>query len=149
MTFGEKLRSIRIAQDLSQIELAEKAGINTRMIYCYEQKGTLPKTSVLQRLAESLNVSTSYLLDEQEAENTSDDFEKIFVARAKKGFGYKGAKEAKEVYTRAAALFAGGELDQKAKEVFFQSLLDVFLASMKESSEKYSPKKRASKKKKA
>ena len=125
MTFGEKIKSARIALNMSQIELAEKTGVTERSIYSYEQTGTFPKSTVLKKLAEALNVTVSYLLDESENKHANVDQE-MFFTDAKRAFGYKGAREAREVVSRAAALFAGGELDNEAKDVFFQSLGKFF-----------------------
>ncbi|MCL2768250.1 MAG: helix-turn-helix domain-containing protein [Synergistaceae bacterium] len=144
MTFGEKIKSARLALNLSQIELAEKAGITERSIYSYEQTGTFPKSPVLKKLAEALNVTVGYLLDEDETDKHANVDQKLFFNNAKNAFGYKGAKEAREVISRAAALFAGGELDSEAKEVFFQSLMEVYLESKAEAREKYSSRKRVS-----
>ena len=41
---------------------------------------------------------------------------------------------------KAGALFAGGDLDEDAKDVFFQSLMEVYLDSKKNAQEKYTPK---------
>ena len=62
MNFGEKLKSVRLALNLSQSELAEKTGISERSLYTYEQLGILPRGNNLRKLAEALNVSVNYLL---------------------------------------------------------------------------------------
>ena len=156
MTFGEKLRKSRLALNLSQIELAEIAGITERTIYNYEQTSTSPKPDVLKKLAAALNVTVNYLLDDGEHgseisplgdKHAGVDLER-FITTAKKGYGYKGAKEAREVITRAAALFAGGDLDDKAKEVFYQSLTEVYLESKAEAREKFANRQRVSRKRK-
>jgi transcriptional regulator with XRE-family HTH domain len=139
MIFGEKIKNARLAMNLSQIELAKKVGITERSIYSYEQTGTFPKSTVLKKLAEALNVTVSYLLDEGETDKHANIEQELFFSYAKKGFGYKGAREAREVVSRAAALFAGGELDNEAKDVFFQSLMEVYLESKAEAREKFSP----------
>ena len=148
MTFGEKLKSARLALNLSQIELAQKAGITERSIYSYEQTGTFPKSPVPKKLAEALGVSVSYLLDDDEPGEQAIFDQDGFFESAKKGFGYKGEREAREVVARAAALFAGGDLDKEAKDVFFQSLMEVYLESKTEAREKFTPKQRAGRRKK-
>ena len=148
MTFGEKLKNARLALNLSQIELAERAGITERSIYSYEQAGTLPRSAVLKRLADALNVSVAYLMDEDEADKHKNIDEELFLANAKNEFGYKGAREAQAVLEQASALFAGGELEDDAKDIFFQSLMEVYLESKAEAREKFSPKRRVSRKSK-
>jgi len=146
MTFGEKIRSARITLNLSQVELGKKAGITERSIYKYEQTGVYPKSSILKRLADALNVSVSYLLDEDETDKQKNIDQELFLANVKNQYGYKGAREAKAVIERASALFAGGELDDAAKDVFFQSLMEVYLESKAEAREKFTARQRKSRK---
>lgn len=145
MTFGEKLKTVRLSLNLSQSELSEKTGISERSLYTYEQTGILPRSNNLRKLADALNVSVSYLLDEEETDPNKDIDHDIFIANSKNQYGYKGAREATELLSRASALFAGGELDDEAKELFFQSLMEVYLDSKQEARNKFSPKKRARK----
>ena len=142
MTFGEKLRNARTALNLSQIELAERVGITERSIYSYEQTGTMPRSPVLKRLAEELNVSVTYFLDESETDKQKNIDEELFIANVKNEYGSRGAREASEVLSRASALFAGGELEEEAKEVFFRSLMEVYLDSKAEAREKFGSKRK-------
>ncbi len=146
MTFGEKLKNARLALNLSQSEVAEMTGISERSLYTYEQTGTLPRSGNIRKLAEALNVSVGYLLDEDETDTKKDIDHDIFIANAKNEYGYKGAKEAADVLSRASALFAGGELNDSAKDLFFRSLMEVYLESKEEARNKFTPK-RARKKK--
>ena len=146
MNFGDKLRAARIAMNLSQIELAEKIGITERSIYNYEQSATHPRQSVLKKLADVLNVSITYLVDDEETDQRKHMDQELFLANVKNKYGYKGTKEASELLTRASALFAGGELDENAKDIFFQSLMEVYLESKAEAREKFTPRKRKSRK---
>lgn len=146
MTFGEKIRQARLALNLSQSELAAKTGISERSLYTYEQTGALPRSGNIKKIADALNVSVSYLLDEEETNRQKNIDQDIFLANVKNAFGYRGAKEATEVLDRASALFAGGELDEEAKEIFFQSLMEVYLESKAEAREKFTPAKRVRRK---
>ena len=146
MTIGEKLRAARIALNLSQVELAEKVGISERSIYNYEQTETYPKPTVLKKLANALNVTVTYLMDEEETDRQRNLDQELFIANARNEYGYKGAREASDVLSRATALFAGGELDDSAKDIFFQSLMEVYLESKAEAREKYAPRKRKARK---
>lgn len=146
MTIGEKLRSARIAMNLSQIELAEKVGVSERSIYNYEQTETYPKPTILKRLAEVLNVTVTYLMDEEETDSQKNIDQELFIANVKNEHGYKGAKEASEILSHAKTLFAGGELEDDAKDIFFQSLMEVYLESKAEAREKFTPRKRISRK---
>ena len=143
MTFGERLKKTRLAMNLSQTELALRAGISERSLYTYEQNGVIPRTGNILRLAEALNVSPNYLLEGERAPADGRN-EEMFLANVRNRFGQKGAKEAAEVLDRATALFAGGELDEEAKEIFFQSLMEAYWDSKEAARAKFAPKKRVS-----
>ena len=145
MTFGEKLKTVRLSLNLSQSDLAQKTGISERSLYTYEQLGILPRSGNLRKIADALNVSVSYLLDEEETDTQKNIDHDLFIINAKNEFGYKGAREATDILSRASALFAGGELEDEAKELFFQSLIEVYLDSKQRARDKYAPKQRASK----
>lgn len=147
MTFGEKVRQARIAMNLSQIELAEKTGISERSLYTYEQTGTMPRMGNVKKIAEALCVSVGYLMDEEEKDTAKDIDKDIFLANVKSEYGIKGAKEASDVLNRASALFAGGELNDEAKDLFFRSLMEVYLDSKAEARTKFAPRQRKSRKK--
>ena len=72
ITFGEKLKNARLALNLSQSEVAELTGISERSLYTYEQTGVLPRSGNIRKLAEALQVSVGYLLDEEETDTTKD-----------------------------------------------------------------------------
>ena len=138
MTFGEKIKEVRLAMNLSQTELAQLTGISERSLYTYEQLGTIPRKGNIRKLAEALHVSVAYLLDDQETNTQSHIDEDMFLAEAREQFG---AKEAQEVLGRVSSLFAGGDLDEDAKDVFFQALMAVYMDSKKNAKEKFTPKK--------
>lgn len=127
--------------NLSQTELSQLTGISERSLYTYEQLGTLPRKSNIKKLAEALHISVSYLLDDAETGSQSYIGEDMFLAEAREQFGARGAKEAQEVLGRVSSLFAGGDLDEDAKDVFFQALMAVYMDSKKNAREKFTPKK--------
>jgi transcriptional regulator with XRE-family HTH domain len=148
MTFGEKVKQARLSQNLSQTELAIKTGISERSLYTYEQTNTIPRAGNLKKLAEALRVSVGYLIDEYETDMQKDIDQELFLANVKNEFGSRGAREANELLQRAHALFAGGELEDSAKEIFFQSFMEVYLESKAEARTKFTSKSRVSRKRK-
>ncbi len=146
MTLGEKLKNARLSLNMSQSDLAKKTGISERSLYTYEHMEAIPRTSNIKKLADALNVTVTYLMDEEKSDTEKDSNRDIFLANVKNEYGSRGAREASEVLDRASALFAGGELDDEAKEVFFRSLMEIYLDSKAEAKEKFTPRQRASKK---
>ena len=142
MTFGTKIKQARLALNLSQAELAAKTGITERSLYTYEQTGTMPRTSNIKKLAKALNLPLSYLMDDNMVDQQPEINEEIFLVNVKNEFGSKGAREASEILSKASALFAGGTLDEETKEIFFQSLMEIYLESKAEARTKFSSKSR-------
>lgn len=106
-----------------------------------EQLGTLPRKNNIRKLAEALHISVSYLLDDEKSNTQSHIDEDMFLAEAREQFGAKGAKEAQEVLGRISSLFADGDLDEDAKDIFFQALMAVYMDSKKNTKEKFTSKK--------
>lgn len=142
MIFGEKLKELRLKLNYSQSELAEVTGISERSLYTYEQLGAIPRRGNIKKLAGALKVDPSYLTDDDAVDPGEDFEEEEFLRRAKSRYGDKGKREAEAILKRAGALFAGGALDDDAKEVFMQSLMQIYMESKEEASEKFSPKKK-------
>jgi transcriptional regulator with XRE-family HTH domain len=60
----EKIKLLRKERNLSQEELADKAGIHISYLSRLENGHNEPSVEVFKRLADALEVSTEYLLDE-------------------------------------------------------------------------------------
>ena len=66
MTFGEKLRQLRKRKKLTQEQLAELIDSHENQIGRYEKDQSAPTAPVIIKLAEVFNVTTDYLLLENE-----------------------------------------------------------------------------------
>jgi transcriptional regulator with XRE-family HTH domain len=60
--FGERLLAAREARELSQTELAQKAGLQPAAIGHFERDRRKPSFANVRALAKALNVSSDYLL---------------------------------------------------------------------------------------
>ncbi|MDP1608043.1 MAG: helix-turn-helix transcriptional regulator [Chlamydiales bacterium] len=60
--FGRRLRKLRKAVGLTQIELAQELGVSRRIIDYYEREGRKPAAHLLANLAKTLNVTVDELL---------------------------------------------------------------------------------------
>lgn len=58
---GIKLRELRTAKKLSQLQVAQRVGVSKSMISSYELSTRLPSYDVLIKLAAVYGVSTDYL----------------------------------------------------------------------------------------
>lgn len=62
MTISERIRLTRQQKKLSQVELAEKSGVNLKSLSRYELGTSIPPADVLKALADALDVSADALL---------------------------------------------------------------------------------------
>lgn len=63
MEIKDKIRYYRIARELTQVDLAEKSGINVSTIKKYETGVIVPKTDNLLKIAKALDVSIYQFLE--------------------------------------------------------------------------------------
>ena len=66
MTFGEKLKKARKESGLSQEQFAEKISVSRSAVAKWESDKGMPDVNSLKVMAQLLNVSVDYLLDEDE-----------------------------------------------------------------------------------
>ena len=62
MDFGKRLRSARMQCGLTQQQLADKIGATLRNYQCYEQGTRRPKYEMLVAIADTVGVTTDWLL---------------------------------------------------------------------------------------
>ena len=92
MTFGEKLRNARKEAGYSQEQLAEKLSVSRSAIAKWETDKGMPDVNNLKIMAQQLNVSVDYLLDDEEKLSLNeiqepinlDDYEKSGKCRDKR-----------------------------------------------------------------
>lgn len=60
--FGNTLKNLRLKEDMTQAQLAQKLGLTKSVISAYETGLRMPSYDVLIHIAKIYNVSTDYLL---------------------------------------------------------------------------------------
>ena len=89
MTFGEKVRELRIRNGYSQDRLAEMTGVTKRTVRNWETEGKYPRSQALYtRLASALGCNEEYLRGEQE----------LFLTRAAEQYGTRGQQQAQAFF---------------------------------------------------
>lgn len=112
---------------LTQEGLAQLCGVTKRTVASYETDGRIPHAGTLSKLAEVLGVTVSYLKDDSAGELVLNP-EDIYIDRLRSLYGVEMAAEVQGLLTRNAALFAGGKLDQEAKDQYFLALTNAYIA---------------------
>lgn len=63
VNFGDKLKSLRTAQKMTQQQLGERIGVAKSIVSYYESGDRYPSYDVLVRIAHVFHTTTDYLLD--------------------------------------------------------------------------------------
>lgn len=129
MKFNEKLKEARDRADLTQKQLAEAAGISTRMVQMYENGTHYPRANVAKKLSDALGISVTYLLSENDA----------ILADAEEKGGASARRDVAALIGEVSALFAGGTLDESEKDQVIEALTYAYWDAKKKN-KKYSAK---------
>lgn len=145
MTFGEKVRALRKAQNLTQTDLADRLKVSSRTIQSYEAGTSYPKNrKIYNELAALLGCSADYLRVEGApgSEISSDRSvpreNASFIEDAADQYGSRGARQARELVAEVSGLFAGGELDEEDMDEMMKAIQDAYWVS-KKMNRKYVP----------
>ena len=131
MVFKERLKEKRMETGLTQVQLAEKAGVTARTIQNYELGNRKPSNmEVIQKIADALNTTTEYLLGSSGT----------YVVEAHEKGGSKAARDIEQLVSEVTGLFAGGELSEESLEGAMKALNDAYWIA-KEKNRKFTPKK--------
>lgn len=64
--FGERIKTLRNAYNLNQVQLAGHLGVSKQTVSNWENNNILPSIDMLIRIARYFSVSTDYLLEFEE-----------------------------------------------------------------------------------
>lgn len=124
MTFGEKIKTLRKAQGMTQKDLAEALGLSLRTISNYETGGLRPRhDTTYDALAALFHVPKAHFFTEEDA----------FILAAEARWGESGAKDARELVDGVIGLFAGGKLDDEDKQAVFEAIQEAYFRAKLES----------------
>nr|DAT96157.1 MAG TPA: helix-turn-helix domain protein [Caudoviricetes sp.]DAV48930.1 MAG TPA: helix-turn-helix domain protein [Caudoviricetes sp.] len=141
MTFSEKIILMRERAKLTQQQLADLTGISRRTIVSYECNGAIARASTMRKLATALGVSYDYLANDEITDPEYGLEKAPYVEEVRGALGNKAAKEVDKLLEQNAALFAGGELSEEAKDAFYLALTKAYLQCKEEASKKFGRKK--------
>ena len=129
MTFGEKVRELRLKNGYSQEELAAMTGVTRRTVRNWEAEGKYPRSQALYaRLASALGCNEEYLRGEQE----------LFTTRAAEKYGTRGRQQAQAFLDSTRAMFAGGDLSPEDIDMIGKHFMEMFWEA-KENARKFTP----------
>lgn len=130
MTFGEKVKELRVLHEWSQEALAKAVGVSRRTIAAYEAGNVYPrKRETYEKLAKALETDVQYLRTENEE----------FMEEVSEKYGRRGVLQAKDILEETAQLFAGGTLSAEDELAFITEMQRLYLDS-KERAKKFTNK---------
>ena len=141
MTFSDKIKVSRELCNLTQQQLADKVGVSKRTIAAYETTDAKARSSTMRNLAVALNVSYDYLANDDVTDPKQGIEKTSHIELARSQYGTKAANEVDELLERNAALFAGGELSEEAKDAFFTAVTRAYLECKEQAKKTYGRKK--------
>ena len=121
MSFNEKLRELRLQNELSQEKVAIKLDVATRTYNRYEAGTNYPSVEMLTRIATLFNVDISYLMDEKG--------EAVTVEKAQSS--KLGKSSPKQLIKEIGVLFVGDELSETEKDALMEALLGTYWKAKK------------------
>ena len=134
MVFKERLKQKRVEAGMTQVQLAQSAGVTARTIQNYELGTRKPSNmEVVQKIADVLPTTTEYLLGSSGT----------YVVEAHEKGGAQSAKDIEQLVSEVTGLFAGGELSEESLEGAMKALNDAYWIA-KEKNRKYAAKKNGS-----
>ena len=144
-SFAEKVFDARNELDLSQTELGKQVGLSLRSILAYEKGEKIPRPATMLKLAKALNVSVKFLTDDN-CENPLEDIDKDgYIEAAREQYGAKGARDMESLLADNIAMFAGGEISNEDKDLFFEAIAKAYFTCKEEARTKFTPKSKQAK----
>lgn len=136
-SFAEKLVARRAELDLSQAELSAKAGIGKRTITSYETDGRIPQPAQLYKLARALDVSPDYLKYDEITDTLYGAESMDYIESVRRRYGARQSGDVETLLRANAALFAGGDITEGAKDAFFQAVMKAYIDCKEEAKNTY------------
>lgn len=125
MNFGEKLRTLRKAKNLSQTALAKLIHVSRRTVCSWETENRYPKERhLVTMLAEVLDCPVEYLLSEQTG----------IVSGIYDKFGKDRSYISKNLLLDIEAYFSCDYIDQEEKDTLMFAIHESYIKSRKSNS---------------
>lgn len=127
MKLNEKLDILLTRRNIRRVDFAEKVGITYRAFAYYMSDTRKPRRGILEKIANELNVTPEFLLDDNK--DLELTLEESFIKRiTDKG---KNPLEATKFLSQSKGLFAGNSLSDEDKYNLMRCLTEIYEDSRK------------------
>ena len=100
---GDKIKSARKAQGMTQADLAERIGVHRSTVANYELTRRIPSLDELKSISKILHVDMNYLAEGNEVDNQQD------------------------LLTRANDVFADLNISNEDKDAIFRDIMEIYM----------------------
>lgn len=104
---GDKIKTARKAQRITQADLADKLGVHRSTVANYELTRRKPSVTELKEIARILHVDVNYLLEGEEVSSEND------------------------LLTRANSVFSDLSISVEDKDAIFRDLMEIYMKGKK------------------
>ena len=132
MTFADKIRQLREEAGITQDQLASELGITRRSVIKYELGEAAPKKRILECIAEYFRIDPAVLADDNAELPQITSLEESYLNDIREKYGDKAASDMSDLFSSAAAFFAGGELPQEEKDKFLKAMNKAYIRCREE-----------------
>lgn len=132
---GELISTLLEEKDMNQKELAYKTGVSEVTISRYINGTRQPKSDILSKIAETLGVSTDYLLGKASINKPH------LSSRDEKDVAKKLEELKDTLESQSGLLFSGNAMDEETREFLLASLERTIRQSKVLAKEKFTPNK--------
>lgn len=123
-----KLKSYRMAKEMSQKDFAAFLGIPFRTYCNYEAGHRYPRNmEIVNKMATALGVTTENLLGASGG----------YIVETNEKGDSRDRKKMEQMVTQLSAMFAGGDIDQESKDLAMAALNGVYWKHKKENRKRY------------
>ena len=129
----------RISKKISQTDLAERVGVSRRSIFDYENGNATPRRKTMQKIADELGVTVTYLTDPDEQNPEAGKVKEAYEDAVRAEFGSKAVREMTAMSEKMGSFFAGGDISQADKDAVFEIMATAYYTAKRKASEKFTP----------
>ena len=115
--FQKRIKNLRENENLSMQQLAEQMRVTKSRVNMWENNGTVPRMDILVKLANYFNVTTDYLLGNDDVSKISNDNKKLGYLQRNLGKLNKKELEQAEGMLKAVFVDIFNNEDEKDEDI--------------------------------
>jgi len=137
-TLGERIKQLRIENEMTQEEFGKLFGVTKYAVSLYESNKSTPNDEIKKKIAEHFNVSLDWLMGISDVRNAyiPEEYKKKYKVTKRDLMQYEDFIE------HAGAFFMNDEVAEEDKEALFRDISELFWKSKEKNKQKYGRKKK-------